>query len=72
MCEYEECVVDEFYKLNDKTMNQVNTSDVTMMTLAIADFVAAGNALHAHDFPVAIGLFVVGAFLVYVYHKIGS
>lgn len=52
--------------------NKVNTTDVTLMTLALADFGSAAAALMAHDYYVAGGLAVIGIILVYLYHKFGS
>lgn len=53
-------------------MNKVNLTDVTFMSLAIADFTAATAFLTDHDYPVAVGLVVLGVLLVYLYHKFGS
>ncbi len=53
-------------------MNPVNTTDVTLLSLSIADFVAAGVTLQAHDYYVSGGLTVLGVVLTYLYHKYGS
>ena len=53
-------------------MNPVNGTDVTFMSLALADFMAAATSLSAHDYPVAGGLVVIGVVLVYLYHKFGT
>jgi hypothetical protein len=53
-------------------MNQVSSTDVTIMSLALAAFSGAGSALTAHDWYVAGGSVILGVLLVYVYHKIGS
>lgn len=53
-------------------MNQVNSTDVTFMSLSIADFMAAAVAIQAHDYYVFGGLAVLGVVLVYLYHKFGS
>ncbi len=57
---------------NKNTMNKVDKVDVALMSLALADFTAAGTALIAHDYFVASGLFVGGIILTYLYHKYGS
>lgn len=62
----------EFIIIKDKTMNQVSKSDVTFLSLALADFTATTTFLVAHDYPVAGGLFVIGIVLVYFYHKFGN
>ncbi len=56
--------------LNNK-MNNVQT-DVTFMSLALADFALAGTQLVAHDYYVAGGLAVLGVLLVACYHKFGT
>lgn len=53
-------------------MNNVSVADVTFMSLAFGDFTAATTALTSHDYYVAVGLFVIGIALVYMYHKFGS
>ncbi len=53
-------------------MNNVSVSDVTFMSLALADFMAASTNLTNHDYPVAGGLVVLGVVLVYLYHKFGT
>lgn len=53
-------------------MNQVSTTDVTFMSLSLADFGAAAAALNGHDYYVAGGLVILGVVLVYMYHKFGS
>lgn len=52
--------------------NNVNTTDVTFMSLAMADFAAATAQLVNHDYIVAGGLAVIGVILVVLYHKFGS
>ncbi len=53
-------------------MNKVNGTDVTLLSMALADFGAVTTYLVNHDYPVAGGLFVVGILLVYLYHKLGT
>ena len=53
-------------------MNPVNTTNVTLLSLAIAAFSSAGTTLSAHDYYVAGGLTVIGVILVYLYHKYGG
>ena len=53
-------------------MNQVNPTDVTFMSLSLADFALAGQQLMVHDYYVAAGLTVLGVILVYLYHKFGN
>lgn len=48
------------------------TTDVTFMSLALADFSGAAVALGQHDYYVAGGLAVLGVILVTLYHKFGS
>lgn len=52
--------------------NKVNTTDVTLMTLALADFGSAAAAFMAHDYWVGGSLSLIGVLLVYLYHKFGS
>ncbi len=59
-------------KFINENMNQVSPSDVTLLSLALADFTATTTFLVAHDYPVAGGLFVIGIVLIYLYHKFGS
>lgn len=53
-------------------MNQVDPTDVTLMSLSLADFMAASVAIQAHDYYVFGGLAVLGVVLVYLYHKFGT
>lgn len=53
-------------------MNNVNAADVTFMSLSMADFGAATTYLINHDYPVTIGLTVLGVLFIYLYHKFGS
>ncbi len=53
-------------------MNNVNPTDVTFMSLALADFSAATATLVNHDYLVATGLVGIGVILVFLYHKFGS
>ena len=67
--------LDNFYQseLNENNkMNTTNKTDLTFMSLAMADFALAGTQLVAHDYYVAGGLVIVGVVLVYLYHKFGS
>ncbi len=56
----------------EKDMNNVNGTDVTLLSLATGSFGLVGSSLLTHDFPVAIGLTVLGVILVYCYHRFGS
>lgn len=53
-------------------MNNVNVTDVTLMTLALGALGGVTPALMSHDYPVAGGLLVLGVVLTYLYHKLGS
>jgi hypothetical protein len=53
-------------------MNKVSATDVTFITLAMADFGAAADFLIKHDYYVAGGLLVLGIVLNYLYHKYGT
>lgn len=53
-------------------MNGVNATDVTFLSLALADFTAVASYLTQHDYYVAGGLTLLGIILVYLYHKFGS
>lgn len=53
-------------------MNNVNAVDVTLMTLAMADFAGATEKLVNHDYIVAGGMTLIGVILIYLYHKFGS
>ena len=53
-------------------MNPVSTTNVTLLSLALADFALAGSSLTSHDYYVAGGLTVLGVILVYLYHKFGG
>lgn len=64
--------LEDFYQPNLNNNMPVNSTDVTLMSLAMADFTAATAQLVAHDYYVAGGLAVIGVVLVYLYHKFGS
>ncbi len=53
-------------------MNPVNATDVTLLTLAMADFTLLTDYLVKHDYAVAGGLLVVGVIFNYLYHRYGS
>lgn len=53
-------------------MNEVSFSDIAFMSLALADFTAAGVAANAHDYGAAGSLVAIGIILVYLYHRFGS
>ena len=53
-------------------MGNVNKTDVTLFSLALADFSLVTTHLVNHDYYVAGGLLVVGVVLAYLYHKFGS
>lgn len=53
-------------------MNQVNITDVSLLTLATGALSGVVPALSAHDYLVSGGLFVVGLVFMYCYHKFGS
>jgi len=53
-------------------MNSVNNTDVTLMSLALADFMAAAVAIQSHQYYIFSGLAILGVVLVYLYHKFGS
>jgi len=53
-------------------MNNVSSTDVTLMSLALGFFASAASTLAQHDYYVAGGLAVLGIVLVYCYHKFGS
>ncbi len=53
-------------------MNNVNPTDVTLLTLAMGALSGSIATLTQHDYPVAGGLLVIGIVLIYLYHKLGS
>jgi hypothetical protein len=53
-------------------MNNVNGTDVTLLSLSMTAFSGAMAALAAHDYIVAAGSFVGGVAFTYLYHKFGS
>ena len=71
---YEEIVVSSLLseELKKDMKDKINYTDVTFLSLAIADFGLASNALIARDFPVAGGLAFLGVVLVILYHRFGS
>ena len=44
-------------------------SNMTFLSLAVASFVGVPPALQAHDYPVSVGLVVLGLILFFLYEK---
>jgi len=52
--------------------NPVNSQDVTYMSLALAMFASAADALSKNLYYVAAGCAILGIILTYLYHAFGS
>jgi len=52
--------------------NPVSPTDVTFMSMSLADFAAAADALSKNQYYVAAGCVALGVLLVYLYHSFGS